>query len=315
MRVIRWFGTKVKKVFQGRWFKRLAIYPSILAISFAGGYFTRTGTDARMVVVDPQPVPRKFDTKPTRDALPQKNLRNIAGQGESRPSLNRSSQPQTTSFSSTPGLNAAPFPATSPSAFNIQPQNSIGGSHKHGDRDGSFGPTNPPPMGMTHGSHAMGQITYSEAPSLQQSLSNHLKKYLESKAPEERLQAQKELIDLIVSSFDSTQAAERTKIDAFEKRLAVWKRAVEKRESMKREVVEGYLAQMLGIPNPTSWNFSGEGVMNSLSTLPDQESLESYWGQPENNTHDSLKDDKDASAVPQLEKPQPPPVPEPTATY
>ncbi len=92
----------------------------------------------------------------------------------------------------------------------------------------------------------------------------------------------REMLELSIKQFDEGQASERAKLSKEKNRLAIWETGIEKRQSLKRQLVESMIAKSLKSPDILDWTYSGNTPQSAQVLY--QELLDELWNatvQPE----------------------------------
>ena len=92
-----------------------------------------------------------------------------------------------------------------------------------------------------------------------------------------REELQKQMLDVLLVEFNASQSMEREKLTSAKQQIKLWENTLDKRDTMKREIIESQLFKLLQLPVPLDFDFRGEKNMNLNEPTTNQTQLDAYW--------------------------------------
>ncbi len=92
-----------------------------------------------------------------------------------------------------------------------------------------------------------------------------------------REELQKQMLDVLLAEFNASQSVEREKLTSAKQQIKLWENTLDKRDTMKREIIESQLFKLLQRPVPLDFDFRGEKNMNLNEPTTNQTQLDAYW--------------------------------------
>ncbi len=92
-----------------------------------------------------------------------------------------------------------------------------------------------------------------------------------------REELQKQMLDVLLAEFNASQSMEREKLTSAKQQIKLWENTLDKRDTMKREIIESQLFKLLQRPVPLDFDFQGEKNMNLNEPTTNQTQLDAYW--------------------------------------
>jgi hypothetical protein len=150
-------------------------------------------------------------------------------------------------------------------------------------------------------------------------VSNFAQEFRSTPDAAERERLLKQMLDLLLNEFNASQSAEREKLNAAKKKIELWETVLDKRDTMKREVIESQLFQILNRPDPLEFKFQVDmQFMNPSEPAIDQSQLDAFFNEqssmlPMPNTETENSGEADGATSIEAPAANPIPVPQESA--